>query len=244
MLLLFQTNCGNVYSRRPIITKSSNQKAQMMTFLTNERPSTHRAESTGEILFKRQLQLARAVLPHTVNEAADAPFIDVEDTLAQLTVEASESLSHHKKPTRKLRRRLSKYAHRLLEITNEEPDLLDTRSILLLGQSYDATGERDILETTLEQARYAGVSFDTNLNLQAIEAALELDKPFGDVMRTLNSTVIPVNSQPGSTLPLPEEYDYLFDSSIDHHVSRGHVLKFDANHEPIDPNINRPLFKD
>lgn len=182
-----------------------------MRNLTSERLHLDTSESSGEILFRRQLRLARAVLPHVANEAADAPFIEVEDALVQLNLEAFEQLSERKKPTRKLRRTLSRYAHRLLEITDQEPDLLDTNSLALLGQSYDVTGERDILENTLEQARYAGFSTDTNINLRAIEAALELDKPFSEVMGMLNRAAIPFFEDiDGAHVSLSADYEDIF----------------------------------
>lgn len=202
-----------------------------MKTISGENFSTHGAETSEDTLFHLPHQLARAVLPHlVVNEAADAPFVEVEDTLTQLNVNANERLVKNKKPTRRLRRSLSRYAHRMLEITDQEPDLLNTHSISLLGQTYDATGERDILETTLEQAKLAHVSADTDMNLLAIQAALELDKPFGDVMRTLNKHVVPFPVESASRHdPVGTEYDFLFSPAATHPVNRYTAPTYDID---------------
>lgn len=213
-----------------------------MTKLTSERQGNHHAESHGESLLHRQLQLARAVLPHVANEAADASFVDVEDTLTRLTVEAEEMIHDRGKASRKVRRNLSQYAHRLLEITDEEPDLLDPHSISLVAHAADATGDRDLLETTLEQAHRADLTSDTNVNLQAIEAALELDMPFSEVMRTLNATVIPFSEEESvDHEPLSSDYDHLFVRDPSRTIHRPAVQPIDANGQPIE--AERPLFK-
>lgn len=214
-----------------------------MSFLTKERPSTMTADSHGEIFIRRPLELAKAVLPIVMNEAADAPFIEVEDTLSRLNIEAEEMIQERGRPTRKLRRALGQYAHRMLEITNNEPDLLDPRSISLLAHASDATGQRDLLETTLEQAHRADMTSDTDVNLQAIEAALELDRPFSEVMRTLNKSVIPYSQEPVTGHePLTAEYDFLFDSRADGTISKAPATALDENGNPVP--AQRPLFRE
>lgn len=210
-----------------------------MSIHTKDRHSHHRAESGGETLLRRQLELAKAAIPHSVNEAAGASFIEVEDTLTRLTAEAEEMIHERGKPSRRIRRNLLRYARRLLEITEDEPDLLDPRSISLVAHASDATGKRDLLQTTLEQALSADMTSDTNVNLQAIEAALELDKPFAEVMRTLNESVIPFSEEEKTDhIPLSNEYEYLFvhDSS---HVRHAPLL--DENGNEI--TTARPLFR-
>ncbi|MES2876222.1 MAG: hypothetical protein V4678_02005 [Patescibacteria group bacterium] len=210
-----------------------------MSILTSERHSKHRAESTGEILVRRQVELAKAAFPHTINEAADAPFVDVEDTLSRLTSEAEEMIQERGKPSRRVRRSLSQYAHRLLEITDVEPDLLDPHSISLIAHAADATGERNLLQTTLEQAHRADLTSDTNVNLQAIEAALELDLPFTDVMRTLNKSVIPYSTEEKTNhIPLSSEYDHLFVHDA-HHIRTVPLLDQDGH----ELSTERPLFR-
>lgn len=210
------------------------KRHEKMSILTNERLGKHKAESTGEVLIRRQMELAKAVLPLTVNEAADATFVEAEDALVQLNVEAEQMIQERGKPTRKIRRALLRYARRLLEITDEEPDLLDPRSISLVAHASDATGKRDLLETTLEQAERADMSSDTDINLFAIEQALETDAPFSKVMKRLNTMVLE-KEVAMDHVPLEDDYEYLFDGSIDRHVS---------HRTNRDPEIERPLFKD
>ena len=214
-----------------------------MSFLTKERSSTSTAESAGEIFIRRPLELAKAVLPIAMNEAADAPFVEVEDTLSRLNIEAEEMIQERGKPSRKLRRALGLYAHRMLEITDEEPDLLDPRSISLLAHASDATGQRDLLETTLEQAHRADMTSDTDVNLQAIEAALELDMPFSEVMRTLNQSVIPYSMEPvRDHEPLPSEYDFLFDRRAPGDITPAPATALDDHGNPV--AAERPLFRE
>lgn len=211
-----------------------------MSILTNERRSKYKAESAGEFLIRRQRELAKAAFPRAVNEAADASFVDVEDTLSRLTSQAEEMIQERGKPTRRLRRGLSQYAHRLLEITEDEPDLLDPRSISLVAHAADATGERDLLETTLEQAHRAELTSDTNVNLQAIEAALELDLPFTEVMRTLNESVIPYAEEDRSNhVPLSSDYDDLFVRNPDRVRRNAPILDENGN----ELSTNRPPFR-
>jgi hypothetical protein len=213
-----------------------------MSFLTKERSSASTAESAGEIFIRRPIELAKAVLPIIMNEAADAQFVEVEDTLSRLNSEAEEMIQERGKPTRKLRRVLGRYAHRMLEITEQEPDLLDPRSISLIAHASDATGQRDLLETTLEQAHRADMTSDTDVNLQAIEAALELDKPFNEVMRTLNQSVIPYSMEPiRDHKPLDAEYDYLLDRRASGDITPAPATALDEHGNPV--AAERPLFK-
>ncbi len=205
-----------------------------MSILTDERLGRHKAESTGEVLIRRQIELAKVVLPLTVNEAADATFVEAEDALVQLNVEAEQMIQERGKPTRKIRRSLVRYARRLLEITDKEPDLLDPYSISLVAHASDATGKRDLLETTLEQAHRADMSSDTAINLFAIEEALKKDVTFSEEMKRLNTMVF--NSEnPIDHTPLEDDYNYLFDETVERHVNRQPVAT---------PGIERPLYKD
>jgi hypothetical protein len=217
-----------------------------MSLLTHERSGTHRSESkTGELSFYRPIEMARAVLPsllENADEMADVTFMDAEDTLADLNTQAETAMHERGRVPRKVKRSLSRYAHRLLEITADEPDLHEARTFDLIGHAADATGERELLEITLEQARQAHIDTDTSSNLQAIEAALELDMPFADVMRTLNSKVMPASFTDDEThVPLSAHYDYLFDDSIDRHVNRVDAATFDDTHG-VSWNVKRPLF--
>lgn len=212
-----------------------------MTELTQERQRGSRVASNGEFLPRRQADLADTALALTMNEAVDAPFVEVEDTLARLTSEAEEIIQDGSEPSDELRRTLSRYAHRLLEITDQEPDLLDPRSISLVAHASDATGMRDLLETTLEQAHRADMTSDTDVNLQAIEAALELDKPFSEVMRTLNESVIPFSQETDSShTPLADDYEFLFTRDTGRTVNHA-AMRFDERGEPIE--TKRPLYK-
>ncbi len=212
-----------------------------MTELTHERQREKQVEPNGEFLLRRQTELADTALALTIDQAADAPFVEVEDTLARLTSEAEEIIQDGSEPSVELRRNLSRYAHRLLEITDQEPDLLDPRSISLVAHASDATGIRDLLQTTLEQAHRADMTSDTDVNLQAIEAALELDKPFSEVMRTLNESVIPFSQEVDTShVPLSDEYEYLFAHDASRTINRTAML-FDENGEPI--QARRPLYK-
>lgn len=216
-----------------------------MSLLTHERSGSHKAESkTGEILFSRPLEMARAVLPslmENADELADVGFVDAEDTLADLNIQAETAMRERGRVPRKVKRGLSRYAHRLLEITADEPDLHEARSFDLIGHASDVTGERELLEITLEQAHRAHIATDTNSNLQAIEAALELDMPFSDVMRTLNNKVMPaIYPDDEPYVPLDEAYDYLFDAAHDRHVNRLETPVFDDQHN-VSWNVKRPL---
>lgn len=219
-----------------------------MTTFTHDRPAKHKVESrTGEILFSRPVELARAVLPSLVSQEdlTEVGYLDAEDTLVRLNAQAETRLHEGRRVPRKIRRTLSRYAHRLLEITDEEPDLLNPHAIGLLAHVSDTTGGRDLLETTLEQAQRAGYSTDTDINLQAIEAALERDLPFSEVMRTIGNKLPPLpmlddDGQPRK--PLEADYDYLFDASIDRHADpRRYVPTF--NEEGLELQ-RRALFAD
>lgn len=213
-----------------------------MSILSYERHGKQSSESKSESLIRRQLELARAVLPITENEAADATFIEAEGALSHLNAEAEEMMQERGKPTRKLRRSLSHYAHRLLELAEQEPDLLNPRSISLVAHASDATGERKLLQTTLEHAQRAAMTSDTDVNLQAIQAALELDMPFSEVMRTLNLGIVPFSEEPPlDHIPLEKDYDYLFDASATGKINRSRFY-YDNDHQLSAGN--RPLYKD
>lgn len=209
-----------------------------MSLLTSERSAQHRGDwKTGEFLISRPLELARAVLPHLVehDELEEIGFIEAEDTLSKLNAQAEQLLADHVRVPRRTRKELSRYAHRLLEITESEPDLHESRSFDLIGHASDVTGERELLVTAAAQAkRTNNSSYDTNLNLQAIQAALELDKPFTEVVRNLNAAIPTIENsaydEPHTSLE--PGYDYLFDSSLPSKVNRSY-----------DKHSERPLFK-
>jgi hypothetical protein len=168
--------------------------------------------------------MARAVLPGLVDkdplDTATLPV--VEDALRELNSQAEESMAHKGRVPRRVKRRLTRYAHRLLDITEVEPDLHEALSFNLIGHAADATGERELLAIALDQARRADIDTDTNANLRAIEAALELDKPFADVMRTLSNDLPPIVAEryEEKHVPLGPEYDFLFDRQAPGAVTR------------------------
>lgn len=219
-----------------------------MTTFTHDQPARHKVESrTGEILFSRPVELAKAVLPSLVSQEdlTEVGFLDAEDTLSRLNAQAEARIHEGRRVPRRIRRTLSRYANRLLEITDKEPDLLNPHAIGLLAHVSDTTGGRELLETTLEQAYRAGLSTDTDINLQAIEAALERDLPFSEVMRTIGDTLPPLpklddDGQPRK--PLGDDYDYLFDPSIDRHANvNNYVPTFDEFGQQLP---RRELFTD
>lgn len=196
-----------------------------MSILTLERSAKHRAESnTGEILFTRPLEMARAVLPGLIEKSPTdtATLPVIEDTLSRLTSEAEQSIADKGRVPRRVKKELTRYAHRLLDITEVEPDLHEARSFNLIGHAADATGERELLAIALEQAKRSESPRDTNASLRAIEAAIELDKPFAEVMRTLSNELPPVvvERYEETHVSLAREYDFLFDSAAPGMITR------------------------
>jgi len=186
-----------------------------MTPLSRERSGKNSAESSREFIFSSPRELARAALTYATGESDDVSYLEIEETLASLTSEAHEMIQRRGRPSRRTRRSLSRYAHHLLTIIEDEPDLLNPRSISLVAHAADATGERKLLEDTLEQAQRAHLSSDTDENLHAIQTALELDLPFAEAMRALNDLVVPFSEEPITDhIPLGSDYDFLFDRTV------------------------------
>ncbi|MBC7512103.1 hypothetical protein H7142_00365 [Candidatus Saccharibacteria bacterium] len=189
-----------------------------MSILTLERSAKHRADSnTGDILFSHPIEMARTILPGLVEKspANAATLPEIEDTLGRLTSEAEQLIADKKRVPRRIRKELTRYAHRLLDITEAEPDLHESRSFNLIGHVADTTGERELLAIALDQATRSESSHDTNDSLRAIELAIELDKPYAEVMRTLSSELLPAVTEryEETHVPLAREYDFLFDKS-------------------------------
>lgn len=194
-------------------------------------------------LLRRYFGLAHAALRPSaaVAELDTLSFAEVEDSLAELTHEADNEIEKRGKPTRKLRKELVRHAWRLIAITEEKPEVLDNRAVSLLAQTADATNKRALLQETLDHAIEAGMRPDTNVQLQAIKAALELDASFGDVMRTLNKAMptAPVEEDTNHT-PLPAAYNYLFDDTIRPPKTHKIPVVDRRNGRPI--NTGRPLY--
>jgi hypothetical protein len=202
-----------------------------MSLLTHERHGAKSPELLHELRSKRRRELAKAaLLSPSVHELTEAPFVDVEDTLGQLTTVAAEIIETRGKAPRKVRRDLTRCASRLLELTEQQPDLLDPRAISLVAHASDMSGSRELLETTLDQAQRFDMTSDTNINIKAIETALELDMPFADVMRTLNEASTPTLDAPAhSQEPLDPDYEYLFVHQPSRTINRPPV-------RPVHPN--------
>lgn len=215
-----------------------------MSILSLETHGRHRAEHSSRNVLKASEKLGKVGITTLVsrNESSSsldqADYIEVEEKLSHLNYEAEELLHEQGRLPRQTRKELVRHAMRLLEITDEQPELLNTRSIDLIGFAADSSGNRGLLRSTLDQARINESMSDTDIALQAIKVALERDVPFQDVIRSLNHEFPAEIEVDAAAVPIEKEFDWLFDANAPQ-PTKAYPMPRNQSDSP-----SRPLFRD